>query len=107
MKLFQVVTTGNSGTKRFIPMAANNRDQAVNRVKMIVPDALFLVIRSVKSVESVAASNEDKGIRAIERLESDWCDYADGNDRITDNGFDEGIEFIKDTYDAFWAACDY
>lgn len=104
MMLYLVETRNlENGDVRVVPIAADNPAMAKQRIRTLLGRGLLVSIKSVRPVEYVSEENEASFYYAIERLYGEWCDYCDGNESISDFTFSEGVRYINETYDAYYA----
>jgi hypothetical protein len=87
-----------------IPMVAENAILAETRVRYTVPNGLLLKIVSVVPVVSAGADKVDALIESVESWWGAWCDYADGNDNVTEVEWEGSIKLMHRIFDAVYAA---
>lgn len=83
-------------------IVANSRNEAMIRIVRITG---IVAGWTVERFEATTLELQDMAIEAVSMWFGNYCDYADGNDCVTDAEFDEVKGWMDSTYDVVFKGC--
>ena len=82
-----------------ILFVADNRDEALEWVTKITG---LTLLRMVGSMETNTPKDQDDAIEAVELWWGAYCDYAEGNESISDAEYDSVMDLVHRTEDVIY-----
>ena len=91
----------NSAFGSRVLVVADSGDEAIAWAKRITPYSLNW---SASPLVIDSLDGQDEAVEAVESWWGDYCDYADGNERISDAEYDAVLACMHRAFDAVYDA---
>jgi hypothetical protein len=98
-----VVTLRNGTDVRDYPIDAVDLNDAIVKVRQVVPCPADCRPKAVKQIGAVTWDESAAMLEAVGVWWDDWCNHADGNEYCSEMDFDGAADLMACAYDAVYA----